>query len=245
MQFVQDVSASMTGEKMEASKNGLKKICQKLAQGDEVGLIQFCSSVDTVSYIDNLEVSKIGIGIRINENTNLIQLQLTGLTALYDAIVAGLVSLEERAEDSDKKEYQNILFVATDGEENASTTTIAEVTELIKDLPNNLEIPNLRIMLAIAGSMELNNDLVKVCQSAECENYCEVIHVADSSEGIKLAFERVEENVQLLKSSQHLLADKVVKFDMHFGRTEVSAEVFVRESGVRKSVKTTWHGRCD
>ncbi|RUS16039.1 hypothetical protein BC937DRAFT_91672 [Endogone sp. FLAS-F59071] len=41
IQFVQDVSASMNGEKLQASMVGLKEICRKLTQADEVGLIVY------------------------------------------------------------------------------------------------------------------------------------------------------------------------------------------------------------
>ncbi|RUS29021.1 hypothetical protein BC938DRAFT_481159 [Jimgerdemannia flammicorona] len=48
IQFVQDVSESMRGSKLLSSKEGLKRICRKLSQGDEVGLIKFGDSVEVV-----------------------------------------------------------------------------------------------------------------------------------------------------------------------------------------------------
>lgn len=53
IQFVQDVSSSMEGEKLQASKGGLKEICRKLTPADEVGLIKFGSKVDVVRYYSN------------------------------------------------------------------------------------------------------------------------------------------------------------------------------------------------
>ncbi|RUS23977.1 hypothetical protein BC938DRAFT_474319, partial [Jimgerdemannia flammicorona] len=50
IQFVQDVSSSMQHSKILTSKEGLKRICRKLSQGDEVGLIKFGDSVEVVCH---------------------------------------------------------------------------------------------------------------------------------------------------------------------------------------------------
>ncbi|RUS25346.1 hypothetical protein BC938DRAFT_472301, partial [Jimgerdemannia flammicorona] len=50
IQFVQDVSTSMRGIKLLSSKEGLQRICRKLSQSDEVGLIKFGNIVEVVSF---------------------------------------------------------------------------------------------------------------------------------------------------------------------------------------------------
>lgn len=52
IQFIQDVSASMSEDrKLEASIDGLKMICQKLTEGDEIGLVKFSSRVNTIRLV--------------------------------------------------------------------------------------------------------------------------------------------------------------------------------------------------
>ncbi|RUS34922.1 hypothetical protein BC938DRAFT_477812 [Jimgerdemannia flammicorona] len=51
IQFVQDVSGSMDGTKLVSSQEGLRRICRKLSQGDEVGLIKFGDFAEVVRYV--------------------------------------------------------------------------------------------------------------------------------------------------------------------------------------------------
>ncbi|RUS34063.1 hypothetical protein BC938DRAFT_482584, partial [Jimgerdemannia flammicorona] len=82
IQFVQDVSGSMDGEKLLACKDGLKAICRKLAnEADEVGLIKFGSAVEIVSAIQPLST---------NIENEIDSLRVGGMTSLHDGIVKGL-----------------------------------------------------------------------------------------------------------------------------------------------------------
>lgn len=190
------------------------------------------------NYIDKLAVSRMGLGLSVDENDSDMStsLELEGLTALYDAIVVGVKSLRERAQTTGEKTYQNILLVATDGEENWSDTKLSEVDTLLK----NPDIPNFRMVLAIAGSMDLNAELIQVCKSDECKAYCDVINVADSSDGIRQAFAQIEQKVQLFKSN-HTLGSKAIELGMKFGSTEISADAFVEKSGARQTVTIDFH----
>jgi len=230
VQFVQDVSCSMDGEKIQASKGGLKEICRKLTQADEVGLIKFGSRVEVVSAIQPYSHA---LGNEING------LETLGMTALYNGIVEGVRGLKERAEASNQPAYKNILLITTDGEENSSNNiNINDVIALIQ----NPGIPNFRMVLAIAGSMNSNDELVNMCQSNECQGYCDVINVADSRDGIKQAYAEMDQKVKLFRVDQEHQSE-VIKLNLRFGATEMWADAVVEGTEVKVDVKIEFEGR--
>ncbi|RUS14379.1 hypothetical protein BC937DRAFT_93917 [Endogone sp. FLAS-F59071] len=230
IQFVQDVSASMDGEKLQASKVGLKEICRKLTQADEVGLIRFGSKVETISVIQPYSPT---IENQINN------LAMLGMTALNDAIAEGIQSLKRRAEISTKA-YRNILLISTDGEENVSKTSFDDVSALIQ----NSGIPNFRIVLAVAGSIETNSELVGLYKSEECRSYCEVISVEDSSDGIRQAYAEMDQMVKLYRAGQEQ-GSNVIRLDLRFGATQISADAVVEGTDVRTNVNIQFHAKTD
>lgn len=159
-----------------------------------------------------------------------------GMTALYDAIVEGVQSLKRRAETSTKA-YQNVLLISTDGEENSSKHSFHETSALIQ----NSGIPNFRIVFAIAGSTEANDDLVNLCNSEECQSYCDVINVADSSDGIKQAYTEMDQKVKLFRAGQGQDQRGVIRLDLRFGATEISADAVVEGTDVRVNVNFQFH----
>jgi len=227
IQFVQDVSASMDGEKLQASRGALKESCRNLTQVDEVGLIKFGSKVETISVIQPYSPT---IENQINKLATL------GMTALNDAIVEGVQSLKRRAETSTKT-YQNILLIYTDGEENVSKTSFDDVSALIR----NPGIPNFRMVLSIAG-IESNDELIGLCKSEECRSYCEVISVADSSDGVKQAYVEMDQMVKVYRAGQEQRND-VIRLDLKFGATQISADAVVEGTDVKVNVSIQFHAK--
>jgi len=228
------VGSSMEwSNKMQSSIDGLTRICQKLSQGDEVGLLKFGDKVEVVSQIRPYTNAIY---------TDIDSLTADGWTALYDAIAKGIQTLRERSKISLECTHQNILLISTDGEENHSKTSFADVMAMLK----NPGIPNFRIMLAIAGDEgeNANPDLVTLLKSAECQPFCEIINVADSSEGIKQAYVQMDQKVQLLKAEHSVASqNKSINLEMKFGATEVSVEAFVASTKEKKSVTIKFHGK--
>ena len=109
--FVADVSGSMNGEKLNKLKESLVNGAQYIGKDNEVGLVSFSSDVNI-----NLPIAKFDINQRSLFSGAVKDLQASGSTAMYDAIVVATKLLIEQ-----KAKYPNaqlMLFVLTDGETN-------------------------------------------------------------------------------------------------------------------------------
>ncbi|RUO96355.1 hypothetical protein BC936DRAFT_142167 [Jimgerdemannia flammicorona] len=155
-------------------------------------------------------------------------LRIEQFTHLHDAMIHGIRSFQ-KMDLSAQQTHQNVLMIFTDGQEYGSSSLFGDVEEILKN-PN---VPNFRFMLVMAGSDGSENfQLVQLCKSNACKAYCTVVPVEDSKNGVKKGYEIVECNVQLLKNPTTSDLQNVIKLDMRFGSTEITADV-----GHKQSVK--------
>jgi len=109
--FIADVSGSMNGEKLNKLKESLVNGAQYIGKDNEVGLVSFSTDVNI-----NLPIAKFDINQRSLFSGAVKDLQASGSTAMYDAIVvATKLLMEQKAKNPNA---QLMLFVLTDGETN-------------------------------------------------------------------------------------------------------------------------------
>ena len=120
-----DVSASMTGARLEKAKAALlDDIVPTMHENDRMALITF----DTQAYF-KLKPRAIGQLRRQNELAPLLERIFTkGCTALWDAIWITVAQIRD-------KSRRTIITVLTDGEDNSSTHTYEQVLALIDSHP--------------------------------------------------------------------------------------------------------------
>lgn len=152
--FIIDESGSM-GSVINETLDGfntiikdLKKVSEKKGLNSRASLILFNSSVKGV--FDNIAISKV-------ENLTKATYSPTSMTALYDAIKRGIREMKEVV-NSPKASVNIHIF--TDGHENASTTSLSEVQELIKEVRDDynwtvtfIGAGDLTDVQAVAGAM--------------------------------------------------------------------------------------------
>lgn len=120
-----DTSGSMNGQKLASAKSAFEKIFVKLWDGDRIAIIHF----DDQAYWD-LQPRAVGQIRRQNEMPGILGKIYTGnLTALYDAIWMAI----EQIRDKNKR---TMLIVLTDGQDNASKHSYAEILQLLAQYPN-------------------------------------------------------------------------------------------------------------
>lgn len=122
--FLLDVSGSMAGTKLESAKDALRQIVDTMKEVDRFGLITFDSNA-----FHKLKLRSLGQLTRQNEIEPLLgRIFAKGGTALYDAVVMGIEQIHD-------KQRKSMIFVLTDGEDNASTNTLADAMQLLDQYP--------------------------------------------------------------------------------------------------------------
>jgi len=86
--FVVDTSGSMAGKKLEQAKDGLIRAIDAMAENNQVGLVTFDDAINTTIPIGPLAENRFAMADAVHD------MQSGGQTALYDAIVAGIRSLD-------------------------------------------------------------------------------------------------------------------------------------------------------
>jgi tight adherence protein B len=109
--LLMDTTGSMGGGPLDEAKTAAASFLQKLPQGTSVAVLGYDTTARVVS-----EFSP-DLGAHVNA---LAALEASGRTALYDALHTALDLLEGRSAE------HRALVLLTDGEDNASTTTLAE-----------------------------------------------------------------------------------------------------------------------
>lgn len=111
--FVIDISSSMKGEKWQNLRAGLKSFLKKGREGNDYSLIAFNEKPRLVGATMNAEQLW----------QSFISLQPNGETALYDALVLGLETLER------VPQRHRALVLLSDGEDNCSQATLGMVEQ--------------------------------------------------------------------------------------------------------------------
>ena len=109
--FVADTSGSMEGDPINKLKESLIKGSQYIGKNNSIGLVSFSSDVNI-----NLPIAKFDLNQRSLFAGAIDDLQASGSTAMYDAIiVASKMLMDQKAKNPNSK---LMLFVLTDGETN-------------------------------------------------------------------------------------------------------------------------------
>jgi Ca-activated chloride channel family protein len=114
--LVMDVSGSMnSGGKLEAAKTAAQAYVEQIRSGDKAGLLVFNTSIDLVQAVTKNQEALIAAikSLRARDDT-----------AMYDALGEAVALLEP-------VEGRKAMIVLTDGLDNRSSTTAAQVLELI------------------------------------------------------------------------------------------------------------------
>jgi Ca-activated chloride channel family protein len=120
-----DVSGSMDGARLAAAKIALNDCFDSMEYTDRFAIITFDSSA-----FFKLKPRPVEQLRRQNELPGILdRIFARGSTALYDAIYIAIEQIHD-------KTNHNVITVLTDGEDNASKHTLAEVLALLSEFPN-------------------------------------------------------------------------------------------------------------
>lgn len=121
-----DVSSSMMGARLQAAKTALlKEIEPEMAENDRLAIVTF----DTKAFF-KLKPRAVGQLRRQQELAPLLdRIFARGATAIWDAIWLAVSQLRD-------KTRRTLITVLTDGEDNSSQHTYAEVLSLVEQNPN-------------------------------------------------------------------------------------------------------------
>ena len=109
--FVADVSGSMDGEPLNALKRSLINGAEYIGSENYIGLVSYSTNVTV-----NLPIAEFDATQRAYFSGEVKSLSAGGSTATYDAVLAALDMLKEKAKEVEDAKL--MLFVLTDGEQN-------------------------------------------------------------------------------------------------------------------------------
>lgn len=155
--FVADTSGSMEGEAINRLKESLLSGSGYIGSDNSIGLVTFASGVNI-----NLPIGKFDLNQRSLFAGAITDMQATGGTAMFDAIVVASKMLrEEKAKNPDAK---LMLFVLTDGETNRGYSfkdveSMLEVLEIpIYTIGYNADVKILQNLSNINEAATINAD---------------------------------------------------------------------------------------
>ena len=111
--FVVDISSSMSGEKWNSLKDGMKKFLATAHEDNDYTLITFSDSPHLIAYSVSAQI----LWQELNG------LKPTGNTALYDGLLLGLSSLDR------VRQRHKSLVLLSDGQDNSSSATLRKVQQ--------------------------------------------------------------------------------------------------------------------
>ena len=120
-----DTSGSMAGARIRAAVSGLDRVVDIMEPTDLFGLFTFSDSCR------NLHHAMPRRRVRWDDDMRRINANVGGLTAVYDAIAAGIEEMRE----SQRRNTENLVFehlVITDGGDNSSTSSLEAITQLVR-----------------------------------------------------------------------------------------------------------------
>lgn len=120
-----DVSGSMAGGRLDAAKAAFAPLINIMNRDDRLAIITF----DTAPFW-KLHPRAVGQIINQSEMATLLpRIRAQGCTALYDAIVMAVEQIRD-------KSRKTIMVVITDGEDNSSKNSLADVQRIVAEYPN-------------------------------------------------------------------------------------------------------------
>ena len=119
--FVVDTSGSMTGEKIQQAKDGLKAALDAMAPNNQVGFLSFNETVIPGVAVAPLSENKFQIAAAVGK------LRADGQTALYDAVKAG-VEMTDAVEG--EPDAIRAVVVLTDGQANKGSTGVDDIIRM-------------------------------------------------------------------------------------------------------------------
>lgn len=147
--LVVDTSGSMEGEKLSAAQAALREFLGQI-KGDQeqVGLVEFSSTVNNILPLDELGNNRSGL------EQNIDALQAYGNTALLDGVRTAYVRLQQENDP----ERINAIVVMTDGRENNSSTALSQLQREIQR-GNSQGVPV--VIFAIAFGDDADYDVLR------------------------------------------------------------------------------------
>jgi Ca-activated chloride channel family protein len=165
--FVADVSGSMEGDSLNKLKESLLSGSQYIRKDTSIGLVSFSNDVNI-----NLPIAKFDLNQRALFTGAVKDLQASGNTAMYDAIVvASKMLIEEKEKNPNAK---LMLFVLSDGETNCghSLKAIRGMLEAyripIYTIGYNADIKALQTLSGINEAASINADSDDVVYKLGC-----------------------------------------------------------------------------
>ena len=123
--LVVDTSGSMSGEKLDLTKEALKAFVMQIrGDRDRVGLIEFGSGLKDLYSLQPMDDGRRQMLLERIE-----RMEASGETALLDAVVMAFGNLQREAD----REAISALVVMTDGQENASNLRVSDLTRRFED----------------------------------------------------------------------------------------------------------------
>ncbi|MBV9789713.1 MAG: VWA domain-containing protein, partial [Chloroflexi bacterium] len=116
--LVVDTSGSMRGDKIEEAKAGLELFLSRLLNEDRVAMITFSSTPEVVVPMGELTENRLQLQGAIQN------IEVTGQTAMYDALREARRVLEADIEDRNRI---NAIVLLSDGADTAQTSTFQDV----------------------------------------------------------------------------------------------------------------------
>lgn len=120
--FVVDVSASMSGTKLEQAKEGMVRALDGMAKNNQVGFLTFSETVGSSVPVAPLMQNRFAIANAVQE------MKVQGNTALYDAIKAGIEMTDGASGEPDAI---RAVVVLTDGRANRGQTRLDGLIKMI------------------------------------------------------------------------------------------------------------------
>lgn len=177
--IILDVSSSVSSFKDDLEK-AYKEIigaCRKIPTADNI-LVRagtFSTQLDELHGFVNLE----------NIDESKIDLNIGGMTALYDAALSVVESISHYAENLTKQDYlvNGVVFVVTDGWENASRVgNVDKIKAAIQQVSKDEQMESLKtILIGVGNEQDVKSELQNFANNAGFDQFLFINGVSASS----------------------------------------------------------------
>ena len=114
--FVLDTSGSMSGKKMQQTKNAMKTIITDLREEDSMTIVEFDDTINVWSDSDGNKIFDASLGNKEKAIEYLEGLESEGGTNINDALMEALTIIGEIKTLKSRKESQYMIIFLTDGQ---------------------------------------------------------------------------------------------------------------------------------